>query len=1174
MVDVGDDVHAKKIIDLYEKETKNEHIVGFTGHFSAGKSSIINYVLGTNVLPKSPIPTSANIVKITSGTGLVHVYFKDKTIYEYAEPYDIDLIQDYCQDKDTIEQVSIQLSNTSLPDAVALLDTPGIDAADDTDRLITESSLHLIDTLFYVMDYHHVQSEVNLQFLQQMQANHIPIYMIINQIDKHFDKELSFNDFKLLITNTCQQWEIHPEKIYYTSTIDFDTPYNEIDMFKSDFFQLINVNEHRVQRTKLAMTQLVNDHEQVLRDTFEQELVNIEDNELNDIHLKEINQQIEKSKVHLEKFTQAFMSEVDFTLKNAYLMPATLREFAHRYLESSQQDFKVGFFGNKKKTKVEKLARKNAFLENLQRTMDATIQWKLREKLIHLMQQYHMNNEPLIEQAQQITVQYKETDLLRYLRDGATINGHYILNYTNDISSDIKSQYRKQSITLLQKIKQFYEPILTEKLTALNSKLKHLTKINEIRSKNTLIQNELKRKIDLLHSDIENISHSEKMHQKFSDMISSTYHIEKQPSMVPLEKKNIQQQKLREHKGELEKTYEPKSVINAIDLTINELNQLEGFQTYIESLQQQKETLENRQVTIALFGAFSAGKSSFSNALLGEKILPSSPNPTTAVINRITSPTKTHPHGTVKITFKDEQTMLEDVKLVTNIRDYGNDSFIQLTNRALDEDKEIDDMYRAFLFAIKQGFESNKDSIGRTVTIPYEHFASFVTDESKACFIEEVDLYYECEFTKKGLTIVDTPGADSVNARHTNVAFDYIKYTDVILYVTYYNHAVTSADRDFLMQLGRVKDSFTLDKMFFIVNAADLAHNDSDLKLVVNYVNEQLLSLGIRNANIFPVSSKQSLIEKQQQEPLNEAMKKFEQTFNLFIEEGLTQLATQTAVWEIRRISTNLKQRIHAASLKGAERDKYVSQLNKNHSEGQSIITKEKGSLLQERLNERIERQLHYVLERLYIRFHDMFSEYFNPTTVTETGKQVQQQLTSNGSKLIEYVGYELLQEIRAVSLRIEAFLNELLEQKHIDFKKQLADLIPTLMLAPFLPFELVTPDYKQAFDTLTVEEFSKSLKVYKNKKSFFEQNEREKMKELFYGQLQPFATAYIDKHKLTMQNVNENQLHSSLDALKQKMINELNDYICEQKRVVKSEVDIDLLKNTDKEIAKFIKQL
>src|SRR5699024_3597381 len=137
--------------------------------------------------------------------------------------------------------------------------------------------------------------------------------------------------------------------------------------------------------------------------------------------------------------------------------------------------------------------------------------------------------------------------------------------------------------------------------------------------------------------------------------------------------------------------------------------------------------------------------------------------------------------------------------------------------------------------------------------------------------------------TRKGITLVDTPGADSVNARHTNVAFDYIKEADAILYVTYFNHAITSADSDFLVQLGRVKEAFELDIMFFIVNAFDLSQSEADLNLLLQYMEDQLLQFGIRHTKIFPVSSKSSLEEKEQNLPLYEEMQAFELSCYPFI---------------------------------------------------------------------------------------------------------------------------------------------------------------------------------------------------------------------------------------------------------------------------------------------------
>lgn len=78
-------------------------------------------------------------------------------------------------------------------------------------------------------------------------------------------------------------------------------------------------------------------------------------------------------------------------------------------------------------------------------------------------------------------------------------------------------------------------------------------------------------------------------------------------------------------------------------------------------LKEKAERLEEKGFTVALFGAFSAGKSSFANSLIGEKLLPVSPNPTTAAINKIMPVDEAHPHGLVKVQFKQEQVLFEDI---------------------------------------------------------------------------------------------------------------------------------------------------------------------------------------------------------------------------------------------------------------------------------------------------------------------------------------------------------------------------------------------------------------------------------------------------------------------------------------------------------------------------------
>src|SRR5699024_4410371 len=106
--------------------------------------------------------------------------------------------------------------------------------------------------------------------------------------------------------------------------------------------------------------------------------------------------------------------------------------------------------------------------------------------------------------------------------------------------------------------------------------------------------------------------------------------------ILPIKSQIIQDKKIEDKQREESHGNESiNDVVQSNDTTIQTIESLPGFEEIINDLLENKERLDHRTLTVALFGAFSAGKSSFANALLGDNLLPSSPNPTTAVINRI-----------------------------------------------------------------------------------------------------------------------------------------------------------------------------------------------------------------------------------------------------------------------------------------------------------------------------------------------------------------------------------------------------------------------------------------------------------------------------------------------------------------------------------------------------------
>ncbi len=141
--------------------------------------------------------------------------------------------------------------------------------------------------------------------------------------------------------------------------------------------------------------------------------------------------------------------------------------------------------------------------------------------------------------------------------------------------------------------------------------------------------------------------------------------------------------------------------------------------------------------------------------------------------------------------------------------------------------------------------------------------------------------------------------------------------------------------------------------------------------------------------------------------------------------------------------------------------------------------------------------------------------------------------LEHNRNNFIDYVGYELLQEVRAVSLRMEAYMNDLLKSTYEEIQQGMESVDKTFIIPSFKESEIDTPNYEQAFTNIDLSIFNQALKIFKNTRTFFEQNEREKMKEKFYEILQPKAKQYLDEQQKVMEASYNEQWLTLVNGLK-----------------------------------------
>ncbi|MDQ8737696.1 dynamin family protein, partial [Paenibacillus sp. LHD-38] len=518
-----------------------------------------------------------------------------------------------------------------------------------------------------------------------------------------------------------------------------------------------------------------------------------------------------------------------------------------------------------------------------------------------------------------------------------------------------------------------------------------------------------------------------------------------------------------------------------------------------QAMREKAKRLQDSRFTIALFGAFSAGKSSLANALIGEPVLPVSPNPTTAAINRLVPPTAEHGHGMARIVMKSRAAIEDDVRYSLAL--LGEKAGIDQLPDAAALMRAIDRLtpdsigaggrpHYSFLCAARAGWEEHEQLLGQQLSVDQAAYERYVAEESRSCFVSEIELHYDCELTAQGIVMVDTPGADSVNARHTGVAFNYIKNADAVLFVTYYNHAFSQADRQFLMQLGRVKDQFELDKMFFLVNAADLAADEEELAGVLKHVETNLLQHAIRSPRLFPVSSLQALdgkLDGNAELLKRSGIEAFEHSFLSFIQNDLGRLAIEAAEEDLKRAAATVAGWLQSAEGDASARETELKELLLAVSDAKREISALlQGASMPEQLKQELSELLYYVVQRIQYRFGEFYNLAFNPASLQDDGRDLRKAIWTSWLELQRLVQLELSQEMLATSLRMERGVHTQLQKQYASAAQRLESSIASYSAIPYSPASLPTPDEPAVWEADSID--AKLLwSRFKSPRQFFE---------------------------------------------------------------------------------------
>lgn len=1030
---------------LQAKSEKNSFELAFCGHFSAGKSSVINDLLGHDILPTSPIPTSANIISIKKGEVALELVDQDGSTRKWEQEIPWDKARKWGMDGNAIKEMTIYGPFPFLDERAAIIDTPGVDSTDPDHQKITASQLFTTDMIVYVTDYNHVQSETNIEFLQQLSREKKPIVLVINQIDKHNDKELSIQSFENAVRNMLAKSNIRILSLFFTSMKEESHPLNQ----KQDFTRFIKAVLYHSDSLKnpsiqALQTAAVYDLLEQLEDEQEEAWENWEEEVRTQGMDPSVLQKIDRaeedrSKEEAEKKEKLAQTakERKQILENAILFPHTTTEKAKSWLESMDPGFKTGgLLKSKKKIEAEREKREAELYEDLNEKIKKQMVFHLRD-LLNQMEVYDEERFNANKEAIQHVSFEADSAFLRSFISSQTTDRQFLYTFIEQVSQSAARHLKTQSAdlfdTLQEAVHVYYDTRASrQKQEAEQSaayeqwweqwkETKQQLEEKKQAARNWLKQNESKE----LQEQIEKSSVQDapqdipEMHivQETESLISAEEYTEEAAAVKQMDE----------------------SVIPAVESYLEKFIDKPLFQKEKQALKREVNQYNNNHIKISLFGAFSAGKSSFINAMLGSNVLPVSPHPTTAAINRVLKSDDTHEHGTVDLHLKEESFLDKEIQAVS--KEIGESwTFHTLKNWKRPSGQQANARLRTYyqhLYTLQQSINRYKKDLGMKKTIQLDELQEWVAQEDKASMIKEVIVYYDCEWTQKGLELIDTPGVNSIHGRHTNVAFEQIRQSDAIFYVTYYNHAFSKADQIFLQQLNRANESFSQDKLFFLINAADLADSPAELNGVKSHVRDQLKRNGFEAPRLTAVSSKQALTDKQEG--------------NTAVSSGFQEFETQftNSVWHDLRSShlTAIQNRISsiAAELQRTLREMNTDKekLESNKQKQEKIVHNKKSELQEISLRphlptflQEIEEQCAYLIDRVTFGMNDYFTMAVNPAVISASSKKQQKEQLKNGIREVDgFVRQFVMQEKETLHIRIES----LVKKKTIEVMNQTA---------------------------------------------------------------------------------------------------------------------------------------
>lgn len=174
-------------------EARNFNLV-VAGEFKRGKSSLINALVGIELLPTAAVPLTSIVTHVRYGEAP-----RAELVFDSGETREVtlDRLPDFVTERGNprnakrVREVSVACPATWLADGLRIVDTPGIGSIHEHNTEVTRRFLPEADAVILVFSVDQPLSRNELEFLIAIRRNAGKVFCLLNKIDHLAEVEVS-----------------------------------------------------------------------------------------------------------------------------------------------------------------------------------------------------------------------------------------------------------------------------------------------------------------------------------------------------------------------------------------------------------------------------------------------------------------------------------------------------------------------------------------------------------------------------------------------------------------------------------------------------------------------------------------------------------------------------------------------------------------------------------------------------------------------------------------------------------------------------------------------------------------------------------------------------------------------------------------------------------------------